>query len=338
MLRIVLSVLAPPAVASAASAATLSVMHTFEGAPTDGAYPSGLVVDAANNVYGQTQAGGTVCQYSNRQQGCGIIYKIDPTGKITTFQTYTGLNGALGYSRLTLKGDRLYGSAFAGGADRGGVIFSIRTDGSNYKLLHQFGSPSGQGNSPSGTLAVDDNGIVYGTTMYGASNSYGGVLFSIGLDGTYTLLHSFITPPYGYSPTGVILKGGNLFGATGPGGDAGATLFEYSIATGAFTTLYTFPHGLTVTPQGTLVGVTKIGPLIRNKLTGYGTLFSYAAGTLTTLLSFNSLPATDGEYPSGAPAMTASGTIFGPTLAGGDSNCVISAQGVGCGVVFEYTP
>jgi len=54
------------------------VLHTFTGAPTDGASPgAGLIVDASGNLYGTTYSGGSGCAgvYAD---GCGTVFKITP--------------------------------------------------------------------------------------------------------------------------------------------------------------------------------------------------------------------------------------------------------------------
>jgi hypothetical protein len=50
---------------------TYHVMHRFANFPTDGQYPSGLVVDASGNAYGVTGLGGA--------HQSGSIFKMTPT-------------------------------------------------------------------------------------------------------------------------------------------------------------------------------------------------------------------------------------------------------------------
>jgi uncharacterized repeat protein (TIGR03803 family) len=52
---------------------TESVLHSFAGAPTDGAYPrAGLVMDSDGNFYGTTNEGGA--------NGGGTVFKISAAG------------------------------------------------------------------------------------------------------------------------------------------------------------------------------------------------------------------------------------------------------------------
>jgi uncharacterized repeat protein (TIGR03803 family) len=55
----------------------------------DGAYPTGgLVRDPQGNLYGTTQMGGDpTCDGGF---GCGVVFKIDPSGTETTLYAFTG--------------------------------------------------------------------------------------------------------------------------------------------------------------------------------------------------------------------------------------------------------
>jgi uncharacterized repeat protein (TIGR03803 family) len=70
-----------------------------------------LVRDSAGNLYGTTLAGG------NLACGCGVVFKLDTTGKETVLHRFTG--GADGaYPEAGLVRDAaggLYGTTYAGG-------------------------------------------------------------------------------------------------------------------------------------------------------------------------------------------------------------------------------
>ena len=61
---------------------THTVLYSFKGG-ADGAYPqAGVIRDAAGNLYGTTFNGGDpTC--SSPFSGCGIVFKVDATGKET---------------------------------------------------------------------------------------------------------------------------------------------------------------------------------------------------------------------------------------------------------------
>jgi uncharacterized repeat protein (TIGR03803 family) len=99
-------------------------LYAFTGG-ADGAIPtSGLVFDTAGNLYGSTYGGGTPgCQ----DQGCGVIFKLDPTGKETVLHSFSdGADGAAPEGNIVLDtAGNLYGTTSIGGTDNQGVVFKI---------------------------------------------------------------------------------------------------------------------------------------------------------------------------------------------------------------------
>jgi uncharacterized repeat protein (TIGR03803 family) len=99
------------------------------------------------------------------------------------------------------------------GCRSNGVIFSLRTDGTTFQLLHKFGSTHHDGKNPYGSLLLVGNQL-YGTTANGGDYCMGTV-FVINTDGTgYSRLHSFGgTKHDGVKPIdNVILLNGALYG------------------------------------------------------------------------------------------------------------------------------
>jgi uncharacterized repeat protein (TIGR03803 family) len=79
------------------------------------------------------------------------------------------------------------------------------------------------GISPSGTLALDASGSLYGTTSGGGEIQNAGIVFKIDSSGDETVLHRFNLLDQGTNPrAGVILGAdGNLYGTTTYGGQRG---------------------------------------------------------------------------------------------------------------------
>ncbi len=68
---------------------TLTTLHTFDG--TDGNNPqAGLVLGTDGNFYGTTYSGGTS---SNCGYGCGTVFKMTPSGSLTTLHSFSGTDG-----------------------------------------------------------------------------------------------------------------------------------------------------------------------------------------------------------------------------------------------------
>jgi uncharacterized repeat protein (TIGR03803 family) len=98
----------------------------------DGEEPVGgpLARDPAGNIYGTTIFGG---RYRNcNGDACGVVFKLDPTGKETVLHSFTGgADGAFPVAGLTMDSSgNLYGTAWQGGAQcftsyTCGVVFKI---------------------------------------------------------------------------------------------------------------------------------------------------------------------------------------------------------------------
>ncbi len=151
-----------------AAAQTYTVLHEFAGTP-DGSLPnSGAITDAAGNIYTVTQAGGSA--------NTGALFKIDPAGDISTLYSFSCTTGCdlydnpLALARSGGSGSgTLYGTTLAGGANNAGVVYSVKTDGSGYTVLHAFDGKDGF-YAGFGTLQFTSNGGLVGITAEGAIN------------------------------------------------------------------------------------------------------------------------------------------------------------------------
>ena len=182
--------------------------------------------------------------------GCGTVYKYNRNTGLKILVQFTGPNGAYGSTTPLLVGATLYGVADAGGSTDNGVIFSIKTDGTGFKLLHQFSGTDGE--QPCGPLVLGAGSILYGVTCYGGPNyphaTYG-VLFDLKPNGTFNVLHTFTNGPDGAEPdailvtsTGIIV--GSTFGGASKGPLCGYTgcgvVFAYSPTTKQFAVIHRF--------------------------------------------------------------------------------------------------
>jgi uncharacterized repeat protein (TIGR03803 family) len=321
--------LASALVAAPALAGTYTTLYQFTGG-SDGATPLGaLTYDHTGDLYGVTEQGDNLCPDGIDGIGCGTVYKLSPTGQQTTLVAFAGAsNGAFPRSPLTLVDHILYGGAYYGGANDDGVLFSVHTDGANFKLLHTFDGSDGIG--PDGPLIPGPAGAFYGITGAGGPRKHvqSGVLFELMPDGAYIQLHDFTGGSDGGGPISLTIDAsGTLYGSTHDGASCTGerscgVVFEYVPSTGTFTVLHQFlgaegvaPLLGSIGPDGTLYGVTELGTGGIN----IGTLFELTpaggAYSLTTLFQFqnNGVASGPGCEPSGGPILTPQGALIGAT-------------------------
>jgi uncharacterized repeat protein (TIGR03803 family) len=184
---------------------TLTVLHNFAGGD-DGNAPVGLVArDAAGNIYGVTQYGGSINSY-------GTVFKYTTTG-LYSARTLIGTSFFEPVGGLILDGPQNFYAPTAGPSD-GGVL-GITT---NLDFPGFFAFNDSDGRSPNGELALDSAGNIYGTTYVGGP-SEDGVVYEISSTGE-TVLHTFEPGAGGQNPNaGVALdSAGNIYGTTYHGG------------------------------------------------------------------------------------------------------------------------
>jgi len=280
----------------------LTTLHSFAGYPTDGQYPVGVLIQAADgNFYGTTNVGGL------GPSAGGTVFKITPGGTLTVLYTFCSqtncTDGVYPVAGLTQATDtNFYGTTSNGGANVGsgclgvgcGTIFRITSGGTLTTLYSSCAKTScADGAAPYAGLIQARDGNFYGTTSSGGTNRLGTV-FKITPAGALTTLHSFCIQP---------------------ACDDGATPYA----------------GLVQATDGNLYGTTLEGGA-----KGYGTVFKITpSGTLTTLYSFcPQTGCTDGVQPWGGLLQGTDGNFYGTTYHGGH---VICSGGYGCGTVFSLS-
>jgi len=279
----------------------------------DGAEPvSGLIEDAAGNLYGTTVVGGT---------GYGTVFKIDPNGNETVLHAFNGKDGSLPFGGLIIDPDgNLYGTTNGGGSAGFGVVFKIDTSGQE-TTLHNFIQSDGA--NPLSALTRDLRGNLYGTTYAGGPKNYG-LAFKIDRSGVFTVIHNFdgtdgISP---HSP--LLLVSGRLYGTTFGGGSLGGGVVFTMDLSGNETVLYNFgqrvrasgrfPADALVRDQvGNLYGTTEGGG-DRSCRNGCGVVYKLDTnGNETVLHKFIGLDGLSGR----GLIKDAGGNLYGTTVAGG---------------------
>lgn len=203
----------------------------FAGTP-DGSSPRGSLIFDGTFLYGMTLGGGT----GHCTNGCGIIFKIKPDGtgysKLLDFEGTT--NGSSPDGSLISDGIFLYGMTQIGGSHNDGVMFKIRTDGTEYSRLIDFESTT-NGQYPHGDL-ISDGIFLYGMTMKGGEDNCPvdcGLNFKIKPDGSeYSKLHD-LDGTNGQYPDGNLISDKNCFYRMSLQGGVnnGGIIFKYGIET-----------------------------------------------------------------------------------------------------------
>jgi uncharacterized repeat protein (TIGR03803 family) len=297
-----------------------------------GQYPFGGLAFSGGFLYGTTSLG---------VFGCGVLFKLDITGRITVLHSFNPTeqqtDGCVPQADLVRDAaGNLYGTTVSGGAFGFGTVFKLDAAGS-YSVRYSFVGPPGDGKYPSpGSLALDEAGNLFGTTASGGAFNYG-TTFRLDSGGKEIILHHFTGGADGRTPRGSLArsKTGLLLGTVPYGGsdrscsDGCGIIFGID-ATGKGSVLHNFNYakdgglpagGLVRDAAGNLYGATaEGGPL------GYGVVFKLdASGKETILHSFNY---SDGSVPFATLLLDQAGHLYGTTLHGG---------AFGWGGVFKIT-
>lgn len=292
---------------------TESVLYRFTGG-SDGGNPTGYVTfDAADNIYGTTEGGGSANE--------GTVFKLAHSGSSWTESVLHSFNaqsdGEFPQSGVIFdSAGNLYGTAMFGGPNNDGTVFELTPSGSGWteQTLYGFTGES-DGAYPVGGLIFDLAGNLYDSASSAGPNN-GGTAFELSPSGDtwmFTMLYgltcsgdwcydsldgadrhsAFLPPRFSNSPgpqANLLMDAaGNLYGTTFSDGPYGCgSVFK-------------------LTPSG--------GGWI------YTSLHDFTGGTA-------------GCMSAGNVAMDASGNLYGTASIGGTGRCTQSP----CGIVWEITP
>lgn len=274
---------------------TYQVIYNFTGGVDGGEPYSGLIVDAAGNLYGMTSG------FPSKQ---GIVFKLSPTASGWQFTRLYSLPGEDSGTYGTLvfaPNGTLVGTAPVAG-DYGNLFtlspFShVSPTALNtwmYRLLHGF-TDGDDGAFPSGSFVVDNSGNIYGTTQAGGANQgtdgRGGTLYEY-TNGSLEVLHAFPAfPGDGKTPVGMLSGPNGFYGITELGGSYGSgTLFTTA---GGYQVLHNFtqytegnPMSVAADQAGNLYTTSGFSPSPCEQQQGRVFSLSAPSWTPTTLASF----------------------------------------------------
>ncbi len=327
----------------------LHVLYEFTGG-ADGALPyTGVIFDAAGNLYGTTAAGGYV---GNGGFGYGTAFELSPGADgwtETILHTFAAQPGDGQYPAAPLVFDKrgnLYGTTYIGRTPcDDGTAFELSPNsngGWTENQLYCFTGADSGGMNPQAGLIFDEAGNLYSTTYLGGAYQDGTVFQLTPSGGSWTenILHDFAVAQAGATNQASLIsdKNENLYGVTS------STVFELTPSQGGwtYTTLYEAqggPHGigpnsLIMDQAGNLYGTGEGGGSSNCHGGGCGAVFKLTHGKKgrhqTVVYSFKG--GADGSDPYGGLVMDQQGNLYGTTYDGG-RNC----EG-GCGTIFKITP
>lgn len=290
------------------------VLITFQEGLSGGEPSAGLTRDRAGNLYGTTVYGGDQNCFTGFDTGCGVVFKIDPSGNesvVYAFPPPGGTDGRYPEGRVIVdRAGNLYGTTSGGGntscggGDGCGTVFKIDKSG-NESVLYRFNGGT-DGEFPDAGVVRDSAGELYGTTYHGGGRGchdvFGrgcGIVFKVSLGGTEAVLHRFKGRDGAIPVADLLLdRAGNLYGTTEYGGT---------------------------------------GSCNDGFHTGCGAVFEIPKNGKLVVLSNFSGGAQDGAAPRAGLLRDSAGNLYGTAYYGGDVRCKYRPV-PGCGVVFKIGP
>jgi len=247
---------------------------------------------------------------------------------IVNFDGAVNPKGSIPYGDVIRSGKVLYGMTSSGGANGFGDIFSVDTNGANYKDLLDFnGTSAPKGANPEGSLLLVGNKL-YGMTEAGGTNNDGDI-FSMDTNGTsFTDIYDFAGGSSGSHPYGgLTIIGYKLYGMTEAGGvNSTGNIFSIDSNGGSYKNLWSFQFLVSTNGSYPYGNLTHIGNVFYGMTSFGGANDSGCIFRIDTngngykdLVSFNGPAVPKGAYPRGS--LTLSGNKFyGLQQNGGPSN------------------
>ena len=196
---------------------TETILYNFTGGSGGWSPASGVIFDAAGNLYGNTQGSGTY----------GTVYQLMPSGGNWVEHTLAELTQSTGttpYGTLTMDSSgNLYGTADGYGPNGGGTVYKLSPSGGGwlFSLVYAFNFNC----SPVAGVTLGADGNLYGVCGLSGANNKGWV-FEMPTNCNQTCtpndLHDFGGSDGSYPEGAVVFDAsGNLYGTTNDGGNTG---------------------------------------------------------------------------------------------------------------------
>lgn len=257
------------------------VLYSFQG-NADGSSPDApLLGDSNGLLYGTTVTGG------GGTFGYGTVFALVPIRngyrEKVLYRFQGGADGA--GPQGSVIGDRsgdLFGTTYAGGRFGVGTVFQLTPGRSGYteSVPYSFQQNGADGENPTASLLMDQNGALYGTTANGGTFGQGAVFKVIpGNIHAEKVLYSFQPPADGANPYASLIEDGSgaLYGTTlRYGGQGKGMVFKLSPVRDGVTAFEAFAYSESIV----------------HAFTGYG----------------------DGKFPHAALIADNSGSLYGTTV------------------------
>lgn len=177
----------------------------------DGQSPFGSLIFSSGILYGMTRVGGF---FQGNIGSSGTIFSLNPQSlefKVLHSLSSDSEGGNSYGSIIEHSSGLLVGMTRNFGPLLFGTIFTLKKDGSDFKIIHHFNGAT-DGGYPRGDLIEVPDGTLFGMTFEGGAFN-AGTLFKIKIDGTeFTVLKNFNPSTDGKNPRGSLVLGDLITG------------------------------------------------------------------------------------------------------------------------------
>jgi len=155
-----------------------SIVYPFTGGNDGGSPSTGVIADGQGNLYGAALVGGPYHSPSCYAATCGVVFELSPNQngwtEVSLYSFQGGADGGLPYGLLRDSQGNFYGTTSSGGACQFGpycgIVYKLDSAGNETTLWTFTGGTDGD--EPGfGSLVMDQQGSLYGTTIYGGDLS-----------------------------------------------------------------------------------------------------------------------------------------------------------------------
>lgn len=286
--------------------------------------------------------------------GCSLFLLVSAEGLAQTFtilKTGSGVDGHGFAGGLILGSDgKVFGTAFEGGANGVGTLYSLSPNGTGFTSLRDFAVATGS--RPAAGPIEGISGLLYGITSAGGTPANtSGVIYSVNKNGTgYTVLREFASNGFeGADGQGALVQGsdGKLYGITSQGGPAGGgVIFRVNADGSSFVALRVLSNEgadgsdsishLIFGPDGRLYGTTRLG----GNNAG-GTVFRITTDGSSFQVIRHMMPASDGGDLIAGLLLGNDGRLYGAASSGGSNGggtiFAINTDGTGFVVLKAFS-